>query len=344
MAHARGPFLFLMALLRAAACAHGAASPHLPPSQLFGDWLASCDNTGDCTIDGFGDGFGAGGGPATLILSRPRGAPSTIAMVLQPEDGRFASLRLQAPRRGPAVTVRLLASGPGTVRGILSAGEVAALLPALHGDGRITLFRPPAHAGGRPVAFGILRLPGAAAALDWVEQRQHRMPDPLPPIRPPPPAVDGPQPDPRRVPAAVSTLPALRACSRQEDGSEPSGGVAAWQLDPSSALWAIPCGNGNFDRDTLFVLAGTRGPAVPAIFPVLPQMATHPPGVLVDAEPGPDGRDIAATAPSRGLGDCGDFRAYRWDGSRFRLVLARLMTACRGLAVEDWPVVYRDRR
>ena len=73
-------------------------------------------------------------------------------------------------------------------------------------------------------------------------------------------------------------------------------------------------------------------------------MAPHPPGVLVDAEPGPDARDIAATAPKRGLGDCGDFRSYRWDGSRYRLVLARLMTACRGLGVEDWPVVYRDRR
>ncbi len=339
MARVRAPVLFLLAVLGAAGCARAAEPQHLLPSQPFGDWLASCDNTGDCTLDG----FGAGNGLAALILSRPRGAPTTIAMVVRPEDGSPASLRLQAPRHGPAVTVRLLGSGPGLVRGALSAGEVAALLPVLHGGGRITLFRPPPRANGRPVAFGTLRLLGAAAALDWIEQRQRRVPDPLPAIRPPA-AFDGPQPDPRRVPAAVSSLPALRACNRQEDENEPAGGIMAWRLGPSSTLWAIPCGNGNFDHDTLFVLAGAHGQAAPAVFPVLPQMAIHPPGVLVDAEPGPDGRDIAATAPSRGLGDCGDFRAYRWDGSRFRLLLARLMTACRGLEVEDWPVVFRDRR
>ncbi len=308
------------------------------PSQSFGDWLASCDNLGDCVADG----FGTGDSPATLILSRPRGAPPTIAVILRPEDPA-ASLRLQAPRRGPAVTIRLFRSGPGTLRGVLSAGEVAALLPVLHGGGRILLSRPPSRAGGRTVPLGILRLAGAAAALDWIEQRQRRVPDALPASRPPPP-FDGPQPDPRRVPVAVSSLPAVRACVRQGDADGPAGGIAAWQLGLSAALWSIPCGNGNFDRDTLFVLARTHGAAVPAGFAALPQMAPHPPGILVDAEPGPDGRDVAATAPSRGLGDCGDFRSYRWDGSRYRLVLARLMTVCRGLGVEDWPVVYRDRR
>ncbi len=326
------------ALLCLCAPALAAEPPHLLPSQLFGDWLASCDNAGDCTADG----FGTGDSPATLILSRPRGAAPSVAVILRPEDGRPAVLRLQAPRRGPAVTLRLLPSGPGVLRGALSAGEIAALLPVLHGSGRIVLSRPPQRPGARAAPLGILRLAGAAAALDWIEQRQRRVPDPLPAFRPPPP-FDGPQPDPLRLPEAVASLPAVRACARQGDSDGPAGGIAAWQLEPSVALWSMSCGNGNFDRDTLFVLAGP-GAAAPAGFTTLLQMAPHPPGVLVDAEPGPDGRDIAATAPSRGLGDCGDFRSYRWDGSRYRLVLARLMTVCRGLGIEDWPVVYRDRR
>ena len=79
-------------------------------------------------------------------------------------------------------------------------------------------------------------------------------------------------------------------------------------------------------------------------FTTLSQMAPRPPGILVNVEPGPDGTGITAIQPSRGLGDCGDLRSYRWDGTRFRLTLARLMIACRGLAPEDWPVVYRSGR
>jgi hypothetical protein len=309
------------------------------PSQSFGDWLAACDNGGDCTAYG----FGTGDNPATLILSRPRGGAPAITLIVQPDGARPSSLRLQEARHGPAVTIRLSSSGPGTLRGTLSAGEVAALLPVLGSGGRLVLSRLPARPGGRPAPLGAIRLAGVAAALDWIAERQRRALDPLPALRPSPPS-DGPQPDPRHLPAAVASMAAVRACRRQDAGDGPGTDDAAWRLDRSFTLWSIPCGSGNFDRQTLFVLAGAHGSAALASFTALAQMSPHPPGVLVNAETGADGRDISATAPSRGLGDCGDFRNYRWDGSRYRLVLARLMTACRGLSVEDWPVVYRGRR
>ena len=327
-------------------------SMHPLPSQAFGDWLAACDNLGDCAVYGFGSGDGA----ATMIVSLPRGAPPAMTVVLQPNAERPSAVRLQNSHRGPAVTISLNASGPdilqGTLRGTLSAGEVAALLPTLRPAGRLILSQPPLRAGGRAAILGTIRLAGAAPALDWVAARQRTLPE-MPSFPASLPLFDGSRPDPRHLPRAVTMLPAVRACQREDagdasasDGSDGAGGtgVTVWRLGPSVALWSIPCGSGNFDRETLFVLAGPHATAATASFTTLMQMAPHPPGMLVNAETAPDGRDITATAPDRGLGDCGDYRSYRWDGTRFRLVLARLMTVCRGLAVEDWPIVYRGQK
>lgn len=319
------------------------AAPRDGPTRTFGDWLAACDNGGDCSVYG----FGADDSQATLLLALPRGSAPAVTLILQPDPAlRPVSIRLQATHRGPAVTVRLAAGraagrNGGASRGILSAGEVAALLPGLRGGGRLLLVALPGP-GGHAQPVGAIRLSGAGAALDWIADRQRHPPEPLP-VAASAPAVDIAQPDPRHVPAVVAGLPAVRACRRQDD-DDPAADTAAWALGGSVSLWRIACGSGNFDRDTLFVLQGPRpGEAAPAAFGSLAGMMQRPPGMLANAETTPDGRELIATEPSRGLGDCGDVRSYRWDGMRFRLREARLMTACRGLAPEDWPLVYRSR-
>ncbi len=331
--------LVLAAALPTQPAAAAAAPAHDEPSHRFGDWLAACDNQLDCIADG----FGAGDTPAALLLSRPRGAPFTVTLVLRPDGSpRPDSLRLQAARRGPAVSVRLHPAEDGTSRGGLTAGEVTALLPSLRSGGRLTLTQLASHPGARGAVFGSIGLADAGAALDWIEERQRRLPEPLPAIPAVPPG-DGAPIDRHRVPLAVAALPSVRACRRQ-DADDPATDTGAWRLSRTVSLWQIPCGSGNFDRSTLFVLAGPGGErASPAGFTTLSQMALHPPGILVNAETGADGNKITAIEPSRGLGDCGDLRSYRWDGTRFRLALARLMTACRGLGPEDWPVIYRTR-
>ncbi len=330
--------LLLSAPAAAAAAALPGAAPELP-TQMSGDWLAACDNLLECSAYG----FGADETPAVLLVARDRDRPATATLVLRADGPRpLAAIRLLAPRHGPAITVRLLAGNAGTLRGTLSAGEVGLLLPVLHGGGRLLLLSASAlRPGARPAPLGAIRLAGAAPALDWIDARQRRPPEVPPP--PPDPALNpGPPPDPRRLPPAVAALAAVRDCRRQ-DSATPTDDTAAYRLSATVSLWQIPCGSGNFDRSTAFVLA-SPGRAALARFGIPSGLPARPPGLLVNAQVSLDGRELGADEPSRGLGDCGDLRTYRWDGVRYRLVLARLMPACRGLAPEDWPLVYRIPR
>ncbi|MGI4746110.1 MAG: DUF1176 domain-containing protein [Janthinobacterium lividum] len=319
------------------------ASHEEPASRTFGDWLATCDNQLDCVLDG----FGADDTPATLILSRPHGGSAPAILVLQPDQPHYpASVRLQLGRHGPSVVMPMLSStGAGPVRGALSPAATATLVSMLRTSGRLSLLgqhiggvRPDTRIGG----LGTIRLAGAATALDWIEARQHRQPEPLPLVRSPPGDMLLPA-DPHRVPSMVSALPMVRACGHQ-DADDPSRDPAAWSLTATVTLWQVPCGSGNFDSSSLFVLTDSNlHRAVQAVFWSPPQVGPGQPGQLVNAQVGRNGLEIVATEPRRGLGDCGDQRVYRWDGVRYRLTLARLMIACHGLAPEDWPVVYRSR-
>lgn len=334
----------LLAATGHAAATRAVPAPHEEPaSRAFGDWLATCDNRLDCVLDG----FGADDTPATLILSRPRGGTAPAMLVLQPDQPHYPALmRLQLGRHGLSVAIPMQAStGAGPVRGALDPAATATLVSMLRAGGRLSLVGQ--HVGGartdgRIGALGTIRLAGAGAALDWIEARQHRQPEPLPLVQSPP--ADMPLPaDPHRVPPIVSALPVVRACSHQ-DADDPSRDPTAWSLTAAITLWQVPCGSGNFDSSSLFVLTDSRlHSAVPAGFRSPPQVGPGQPGQLVNAQVGRNGREIVATEPRRGLGDCGDQRVYRWDGVRYRLVLARLMIACHGLAPEDWPVVYRSR-
>jgi uncharacterized protein DUF1176 len=46
----------------------------------------------------------------------------------------------------------------------------------------------------------------------------------------------------------------------------------------------------------------------------------------------------------RGLGDCGTFGEWAWDGRDFRLTRYQVMPSCAGIRVEHWPVLYRATR
>ena len=339
----RPPCLRLAALLLAIPSAAVAAAPASvvadPPSQMDGDWLAVCDNLLECRAYG----FGADDTPAVLVVVRDHGRPAAAMLILRADGPRpLAGVRLLAPRHGPVVTVRLLPGGAGTLRGALSAGEVGLLLPALRSGGRLLLLAlapPGGHPAARGAALGAIRLAGAAPALDWIEARQRRPPEALPSPPSSPAAPPAAPPDPRHPPTAVGALAAVRDCRRQ-DAEAPTDETVAVRLSATVSLWQIPCGSGNFDRATEFVLA-SPGHAAPARFGTPSGVPARPPGLLLNAQASPDGRELSADEPSRGLGDCGDTRTYRWDGIRYRLVLARLMPACRGLGPEDWPVVYR---
>jgi hypothetical protein len=53
---------------------------------------------------------------------------------------------------------------------------------------------------------------------------------------------------------------------------------------------------------------------------------------------------LSTFAKGRGLGDCGTAEDWVWDGQNFRLTLLRIMPHCKGIGVDDWPVLYRAER
>ncbi len=321
-----------------AALARPARAADDPVSHRAGSWLGVCDNLLDCAIFGFSD-----DDTATLILSEPHGRAASGTLLLRPPRPLHGQpVRLQADRRPAALTLH---PGPeaeaGQVRVRLDEAALQALLPMLAAGGRLAVTLPSARSPARATPLAIIRLAGAAPVLDWTVRARRHMP--LPSVAPLVAAGSTPRPLPATAPpAAVTSLAATRSCLTQSSEG-PDGGVSGYALSAHLQLWQIPCGSGNFDRLSLFVLADTdAGTAAPASFATPPQIVPHPPGMLVNAEIGDDGLSLTATEPSRGLNDCGDLRRYRWDGTRFRLSLARLMAACHGLTPEDWPTIYRD--
>ncbi|MCQ8279456.1 DUF1176 domain-containing protein [Acetobacteraceae bacterium KSS8] len=310
------------------ACGPAWARDADPPVSLrSGAWLGACDNRRDCAAYGFAD-----DDSAVLLLHLPRGRePSGTLLLRFDRPDRAEGVRLQLGRRGAALSLRALPGEAGLARAALDASAVRTVLPWLHQSGRFF-----AVTQGRPSLRAVFRLSGASPVLDWIVRAQRRAVEPGPRIAASPgPAADVPDPMP---PPAVASLPAVRACASQ-DSEQPGQGPSASSLSGRVVLWRIPCGSGNFSQDSLFVLDNGRTAAL-AAFPVPPQFPARAPGILVNAElDGPDA--LQAVEPSRGLDDCGDTRRYLWDGRRFVLERAQLMLACHGLAVEDWPVVYR---
>ncbi|MCC2113340.1 MAG: DUF1176 domain-containing protein, partial [Hyphomicrobiales bacterium] len=45
----------------------------------------------------------------------------------------------------------------------------------------------------------------------------------------------------------------------------------------------------------------------------------------------------------RGIGDCGDFSKWVWDGARFQLAESAVMPTCRGIVSDEWPVMWRSK-
>lgn len=55
----------------------------------------------------------------------------------------------------------------------------------------------------------------------------------------------------------------------------------------------------------------------------------------------PKTQTLTAFNKGRGIGDCGTEEAWVFDGNTFRLAELKLMSECKGVGAEDWPVVYR---
>ena len=58
----------------------------------------------------------------------------------------------------------------------------------------------------------------------------------------------------------------------------------------------------------------------------------------------PDTMTLSSFDKGRGLGDCGTYEQWVWDGKAFRMALLKVMPHCKGIPIADWPVLYRAER
>ncbi|WP_156348620.1 DUF1176 domain-containing protein [Sphingomonas sp. Leaf23] len=299
------------------------ATPPRPlPLTKFGNWAAGCDNGGTCQAGSLMP--EDGDAPAlTVSIERAAGPDAPVAIRLRSQE--TIALPLTAQIDGEAV-----ARG-GTQQDdaiTLTDAPAMALAAKLAAGKTLTLI----DAKGQRVAP--LSLPGASAALRWIDDRQGRVgttgaivargtsPDTRP--APPVPVVRA-----ATIRGEAALLDPLLITSMRKQ-AECDGGdlpdVTTKTLDGPRTLAIVPCAEGAYNiLSALFVIE--RGAAVPASFDT--PVAGDSDGDLVYNATFEDGI-LDTFAKGRGLGDCGVTQRYAWDGTRFRLVEQRVMDECRG--------------
>ena len=210
-----------------------------------------------------------------------------------------------------------------------------------------------------------ISMSGAVAALLWIDEQQKRLGTVTALIRKgdKPASAMPPQPKPAVIVAAkpssatppVKHSPALIAKGRALCGEEDEGSKLedVWPLGGSQFLYSFTCpdssGAYNYHYGLLIATAGNAQTARAVKFgwpekigdlhedPSTGAVATNP---VFD----PKAMTIRTFSKGRGIGDCGASEEWIWDGKAFRLALLKIMPHCKGIPLDDWPVLYRAER
>lgn len=327
-----------------------AASPVKLGEQFFHkDWSAVCDNSLACeAISLMPDGDG-GEGPQ-IIIRRGSGdaAVSVRIQFAEPTGGRY----------------RVLVGGRVAASGTQAAGDWPIMVD---GDAALKLVRAIARGrtlsieDGNGVLVGKRELAGSAAALNRIDAIQNRAGTrqalsatgrrvkplklvPLPVVEAKRIGKQGLLPDAATIVGVVEGSKCATEPSAVTENSAVSLGRADGQR---RALLLVSCGSGAYNAASAFYFGtsadGKRWDFVPARFdyPEKPDEGMDGATLLSNVAWDASRQQLDAFHKGRGLGDCGQAQSYVWDGAMFRLIEARAMDECRGVA--EWPVVWRAR-
>lgn len=139
-------------------------------------------------------------------------------------------------------------------------------------------------------------------------------------------------------------------CNGLDDAQDPRSFTATgFAIDASLAVIALRCGiGGAYNHVTaLHGVDRATGSARPlvlehvagAMTPVPDEKLRVPIVTNMDFDPGT--MTLTEYAGGRGMGDCGVYNAWVWDGLHFSPIVRREMSPCRGAHRGDWPVTYR---
>lgn len=313
-------------------------------SASFGDWTVVCDNVRNCTAFGFSS--EAQDDVAYLRVARragPGAAPTLALSIYDPPAGVW-SLDVDGRAVG-AVTPVAEGKDDAYPTARLSPATTRALVAAIRSGHALTV-----NAGGKAVAVS---LAGSSAALRWMDAQQRRAgtAEALaaagkakgPGSAPRPPLVRA------AAPVSQAGLPAAVPKSVQAQLKDCDDDIGELGFDPTIArlskgmlLWSVACSRGAYNVVySLFVSDEAGGGVRPAR---IPYASGEMVASLMNVDFDPATQTLSNFDKGRGLGDCGAFTDWVWDGKAFRLSGQTLMPECRGVTGDDWPTSYVTRR
>jgi hypothetical protein len=334
-------------------------------SKDFRDWYAACDNRRDCVAFGF-DSDSSGSAWLRLERSGLADTPAKIVIAVDAEDGVRLRLRFDDAAL-PGLPDEALAGDNGDDDDYrrLALTMDDALTASIRKAQKIIVTRedPPGAKSSDPKVSEI-SLSGAVAALLWIDEQQKRLGTVTAMIRRGSKGAAAVPAQPE-APVIVAAKPASDAAPTNHPAALIAKGRAACDDDKDSRLgevhplggnrflYAFNCpgssGAYNFAHGFLIAPAGNAKAARTVSFR-WPAGITH----LINDEPeqtmltnpafDPQTMTLSAFSKDRGLGDCGAFEEWVWDGKTFRLALLKMMPNCVGIPLTDWPVLYRAER
>jgi hypothetical protein len=356
--HAAGPVAALVAAALAVP-APALAADRAGELKTFRDWVIGCDNTLSCTALGLPPADGAGsafvkvsraGGPAATaevdVVAYSETTPATPRLRLRLDGGKGPGLPsdvLVAEFDGQFARARLA--------GADAAAVIAAMLPA---KGLTVELLD----GSKSLSSSPVSLSGSSASLRYMDAEQGRAGGvtalvatgsaaagkvPAAPAAPAVAAVAMSElsPPPKRRPAGV---PAANADDCPIDPKE-----MAVSLSGGRTLWGtcVSAGAYNFTYDFRIAGGGATVPArfeVPGAGAVASMGEEDDSGALTNPGLSEDGLVLSAFAKGRGIGDCGSYAEWVFDGESFRALTYAAMDTCMGVPTDDWPVLWTARR
>jgi hypothetical protein len=335
----------------------------------FRDWLAACDNLRNCSAYGL-DARLSGASYLRVERGGAAQAPVKITLVTDANEGVTFTLGFNDPSLPGLPTGTLTgkkSDNDGFRRVVLTdTASAETLLASMRKAEKIIITRkdPPSAKEKTDELVSEISMSGAVAALLWIDEQQKRLDTTTALIRrgDKPASAVPPQPKAPVIVAAKSATgkapkasPELikkgrAACGEDDDGSKLE---ETWPLGNNQFLYAFTCpdssGAYNYHYGLLIATGGngTTARAVKFEWPVkIGDIQTDPGYETIAVNPSFDTKTmtISTFGKGRGLGDCGTTDEWVWDGKSFRLALLKMMPQCRGVPLDDWPVLYRADR
>lgn len=349
--------LGLLVLASASASAQVLRTVEAGPGPGYG-WLVGCDNLRSCT--------------AVALLEEPRGPPWSY-LKLSRNGGRTSEPELKivlgmeaAPPHGRLVLTLdgapfagLLFSAKKAKNGLelrLTSKATFLVLSALKKAKTLSVALD-----GRTDTKASISVAGTVDALRWIDEAQGRVdtttalelrddkPAAAVPAVPSTPIVIVAKPYQDKSPRAIVPAVVKKALENSDIRSKP---IVA-RLSSTTVLAGMAEAGGDHNISYRFHLVqGNEAKSVSFEAPEIEGETRLDPdaarfralGVLTGAAFNPATNTLSASFVGRGAGDCGTKHEWAWDGHTFRLINVRVMSACRGVPPEDWPVLYQARR